>query len=668
MSEDTHSDRRGYFVTGGTGFIGRHLIELLLQRPGRPIYVLVREASLDRFRERLSSWEASPTSIEAVVGDLEKPRCGLDEDTLESLRGRVGHFFHLGAVYDMAASSKALESANVSGTRHALAAAEAMNADVFHHVSSIAAAGRYPGVFRENMFEEAEGLDDPYLRTKHDAEACVRSGAEIPWRIYRPSMVVGHSQTGEIDKIDGPYYFFPTLHALGARLPGFLTLPGVEGGAMNLVPVDFVAAAIDCIAHLPDRDGETFHLVDPAARTLGATIDVFAEAAGSPTFSLHVKGIESLTAPVRRYLARNDTGLAGRAAARLLGCPPRALDFLDNPTEFDCSNAVDALDGSGIEVPPLESYASRLFSFWERNFSAQDSPGSRLRRAARGKRILVTGASAGIGRATAIKLAAAGADVILVARDPQRLEEVRKQAERVGGTVHAFSADLSVAEDVDKLVRQVIEEFGGIDVLVNNAGRSIRRSLKLSTDRFHDFQRTVDINYFGALRLILGFLPSMRRQRGGHIINVSSVGAQMGTPRFSAYVASKTALDGFSRCAAPELLGDGIDITTVYMPLVKAEMIAPTKAYQAFSTITPSQAADLICGAVISRPKRVSTPQGTMGELAGRVSPRVFDVGLHLAYRLFPDSAAARGDVSVDDEVPSSLGRVFAKLLPGIHW
>ena len=231
-----------------------------------------------------------------------------------------------------------------------------------------------------------------------------------------------------------------------------------------------------------------------------------------------------------------------------------------------------------------------------------------------------------------------------------------------------FPADLTDAESAADLCRSVLEQFGGVDVLINNAGRSIRRSLRISEDRFHDFERTMELNYFGALRLIMGFLPSMRKNRGGHIINISSIGVQVGPPRFSAYVASKAALDAFSKCAAPELLGDGIEVTTVYMPLVKTEMIAPTRLYESFSAITPAQAADLICSAVVRRPKQVSTFLGLLGQVTSSVTPRLFDVGLYIAYRLFPDSAAARGEVPYSDEQPTSFGRVFARLLPGVHW
>ncbi|HUI28244.1 MAG TPA: SDR family oxidoreductase [Candidatus Kryptonia bacterium] len=664
----TASETAGYFVTGGTGFIGRHLIPRLLKRSEHKIFVLVRKHSLARFEERRAQWHPDAGRIVPVVGDLTAPHLGLTPQHLAKLRGQIAHFFHVGGLYDMAASDHALQQTNVAGTQHAVDAAERMEAGRFHHVSSIAAAGRYPGIFREDMFEEATDLDDPYFRTKHDSERVVRAKCSIPWRIYRPSLVVGHSETGEMDKVDGPYYLFPILEQIAAAVPSLVPLPGIDGGYLNLVPVDFVVAALDHIGHLENQDGKTFHLVDPHARTVGETLDIFAEAAGAPHFSLRMWGVEGALAPLTHVLARNANGAAGKVIEQAFGIPPRVFDYISNPTAFDCQQTLAALADSGIEVPPLESYAHRLWLYWQRNLNTNTSHERILERTVRGKHVLITGASSGIGRATALKLGAAGAHVILVARDAERLDEVRHLVERVGGRASVFVADLTDAESVAGLCRDVVRQCGGVDVLINNAGRSIRRSLRISQDRFHDFARTMDINYFGAVRLILGLLPSMRKRKQGHIINISSIGAQVGPPRFAAYIASKAALDGFSKCAAPELLGDGIDITTVYMPLVKTEMIAPTRLYDSFSVITPAHAADLLCSAIVNRPKRVSTLLGLMGQISSSLAPQIFDVGLYLAYRLFPDSAAARGDVPYRDEKPSSLGRVFARLLPGVHW
>ena len=192
------------------------------------------------------------------------------------------------------------------------------------------------------------------------------------------------------------------------------------------------------------------------------------------------------------------------------------------------------------------------------------------------------------------------------------------------------------------MAEEVLEQHGHVDVLVNNAGRSIRRSIALSYDRPHDFERTVQLNYLGSVRLILKLLPVMRERKSGHIINVSSIGVQTNPPRFSAYVASKSALDAFSRSIASEIIDDNVHITTINMPLVRTPMIGPTKIYDRFPTLTPEQAADLITDAIIHKPKRIATPVGTIGQILYAINPKSVDYILNTAYHMFPDSSAAR--------------------------
>ena len=276
-----------------------------------------------------------------------------------------------------------------------------------------------------------------------------------------------------------------------------------------------------------------------------------------------------------------------------------------------------------------------------------------------------------------MKVGEAGGEVILVSRTREKLEEVAKQVEEAGGTAHVHPADLSDLEDIDRLAAEVLEAHGGVDVLVNNAGRSIRRSVKASYDRFHDYERTMQLNYFGALKLILAFMPGMRERRSGHIVNVSSIGVQTNTPRFSAYVASKSALDAFSRCAAPEVIGDGVKFTTVYMPLVRTPMIAPTDIYKAFPTLTPEEAGKMLIDALIDKPKRMASRLGTFGEVLYSVSPKTVDIVLNTAYNLFPDSHAAKGkkkelaegeSEKAPNEEMSSEAVAMAYLLRGVHF
>jgi NAD(P)-dependent dehydrogenase (short-subunit alcohol dehydrogenase family) len=663
-------DSMAYFVTGATGFIGRFLVANLLKR-GQPIHVLVRRGSqkkLAALRERLG---ADEKQVVAVIGDLAKPKLGVTDAELRKLKGRIDHFFHLAAIYDLEASAEAQQAANVEGTRHAVEFATAINAGVFHHVSSIAAAGLYEGVFREDMFEEAEELDHPYFRTKHDSEAVVRNESTRPYRIYRPGFVVGHSKTGEMDKVDGPYYFFKAIQKMRELVPSWMPTIGIEGGRINIVPVDYVADALDHIAHKKGLDGRCFHLTDPEPYRVGEVLNLFAKAGHAPLMTMRVNaklfgfipapilyGLGSL-APVKRAM---------KVLLTDLGIPRDVFQFVNWPTRYDNREAAKALKGSGIAVPDLESYAWVLWDYWERHLDPDLFVDRSLAGRVRDKVIVVTGASSGIGKATALKLAEAGAQVILVARGEEKLLETKAEIDRRGGKAFLYTADISDMASCDALVARVVKEHGGADYLINNAGRSIRRGIVNSFDRFHDFERTMQLNYFGAIRLILGFLPSMLARKRGHVVNISSIGVLSNAPRFSAYVASKSALDSFSACAASEFLDKNISFTTINMPLVRTPMIAPTRMYENVPTLSPEEAAGLVVEAILHRPVRIATRLGVFGALCHAVAPRLTQVLLNTAFNMFPDSSASQGKKDAGPQALSAEQMAFAQLTQGIHW
>jgi NAD(P)-dependent dehydrogenase (short-subunit alcohol dehydrogenase family) len=657
-----------YFVTGGTGFIGRHLVQQLLKRDG-DIHVLVREGSTERLEKLTEDW-GQPDRIKPVIGDLGEPRLGLSDEQIEQLKGKIDHFFHLAAIYDMTADDERNEVLNVGGTRHALDLANALEVGILHHTSSIAAAGVYKGLFREDHFDEGQKLPSAYHRTKFESEKLVREGAKVPWRVYRPAVVVGNSQTGEMDKVDGPYYFFKSIQKTRHWLPEWFPLVGPEMGYTNIVPVDWVAAAMDYIAHQPDLDGQAFHLVNPRAQRSGEVLNEFAKAAHAPQLALRIdkRIMDSLPKGVIS-MALKLPALKGvrRAVLADFGIPEEIIEHITLVPQFDTRDTERALKGSGIELPQLESYAEKLWDYWERRLDPDLFKDRSFEGAVNGRTVVITGASSGIGRAAALKIAAAGGIPLLVARSTDKLEETKAEIEQHGGTAFVYSADLSEMDSIDELVTRLLADHAAIDMLVNNAGRSIRRGVKLAHDRFHDYERTMQLNYFGAIKLTMGLMTHMGERHFGHVVNVSSIGAQTNPPRFSAYVASKAALDAWTRVVSSELIGDGITFTTIHMPLVKTPMIAPTKIYDAFPTITPEEAADMICEAIRAKPKTINTRLGTFGEVAYALSPKSVDQILHMAYKVFPDSAASKG--KTDDSEKASMEQLaMANLMKGVHW
>jgi NAD(P)-dependent dehydrogenase (short-subunit alcohol dehydrogenase family) len=663
-----------YFVTGATGFIGKRLVKALLARRGATVHFLVREGSESKLPALYDYWGVSKTRAVPVTGDLTAKKLGVSADAIKAMKGQIDAVYHLAAVYDLSADEEAQVKVNIEGTRHMVEFAKAIEAGHVHHVSSIAAAGLYEGVFREDMFEEAEGLEHPYFMTKHESEKIVRKECKVPWTVYRPALVVGDSKTGEMDKIDGPYYFFKLIQRMRQILPPWMPSVGIEGGRINIVPVDFVVACIDHISHAKtELKGKCFHLVDPDGYRVGDVLDIFSKAAHAPKMNLFInaallgfipksvkKGMMAL-APVRRIK---------NAVMKDLGVPDDMFTFINFPTRYDRRELDAVLKGSGIECPNLRDYAWVLWDYWERHLDPALLIDRSLKGTVGGKVVLVTGGSSGIGLAAAVKFAKAGAITIICARDEAKLAEAKEQIlleAGKGAVLVTYSADIANEVSCKELVEKINADHGGVDFLINNAGRSIRRAIEASYDRFHDFERTMQLNYFGALRVTMGLLPGMVAKKKGHIVNISSISVLVNAPRFSAYVASKAALDAWSRCASSEYADQGITFTTVNMPLVRTPMTAPTKIYDNMPLLSTDEASDLIVQACVDKPVRVATRLGISVELLHAAAPRITQIIMNTTFRMFPDSAAAKGEKLAKPTLsPEAIA--MAQMMRGIHF
>jgi NAD(P)-dependent dehydrogenase (short-subunit alcohol dehydrogenase family) len=497
-----------YFVTGGTGFIGRFLVGKLLERGGN-VHVLVREASSGRFEALRARYAQAADRLHAVAGDLGRPRLGLADADLERLRGRIGGFFHVAAIYDMGASAESQQVANVEGTRHAVQAAQALDAACLHHVSSIAVAGMYDGAFSEDMFAEAGTLEHPYFKTKHDSEAVVRQQCQVPWRIYRPASVVGHSQHRR-DRQDRRSLLL--LQGAAAH-PQHCCRRGCRWWASSRALQRRAGRLRGRTRSTtwrtsPGQDGECFHIVDTEHHSTGEMMNIFAEAAHAPRLrcastrrccQLRARpGLSDLLAklpPVKRIEAP--------PSSRSFGMPPNRL----HPVQLEHALRV-AHDAQGCSKAAASNARSsrptrhRLWYYWETQLDPDLFVDNSLEGNVRGKLVIITGGGTGIGLATALRLAGAGARIVIAGRTLEKLEETAQKAiQAAGGICHIYRADLADMPACDAFIDQVIADHGQVDILINNAGRSIRRSIEYSYDRFHDFERTMQINYYSPLRL-----------------------------------------------------------------------------------------------------------------------------------------------------------------------
>jgi thioester reductase-like protein/NADP-dependent 3-hydroxy acid dehydrogenase YdfG len=668
-----------YVVTGGTGFIGRRVVSRLLDaRPDAQVWVLVRRQSLGRFERLAAEWgeRAKP-----LVGGL--PELVLGPETVAELGGpqrRVDHLVHCAAIYDITAGEAEQRAANVEGTRAVIDLAKRLNA-TFHHVSSIAVAGDYAGEYTEDDFDVGQQLPTPYHQTKFEAELLVRSAPGLRYRIYRPAVVVGDSRTGEMDKVDGPYYFFGVLAKL-AVLPSLTPILLPDTGRTNIVPVDYVVDALVALMHAEGSDGRTFHLTAPKTVGLRGIYRGVAKAAGLPP----------LRGSLPRSVATPVLKASGRAkwmrnmAATQLGIPAEVLDVVDLAPTFVSDETRKALHGTNIEVPEFAGYAPRLWRYWAEHLDPDRARRDNAAGPLVGRHVIITGASSGIGRASAIAVAEKGATVFALARNAGALDQLVAEIRANGGRAHAFTCDVTDSTSVEHTIKDILGRFDHVDYLVNNAGRSIRRSVVNSTDRLHDYERVMAVNYFGAVRMVLALLPHWRERRFGHVVNVSSAGVQARNPKYSSYLPTKAALDAFADVVGSETLSDHITFTNIHMPLVRTPMIAPSHRLNPVPAISPERAAAMVVRGLVEKPARIDTPLGTLAEVGNYFAPRTSRRILHQLYLGYPDSAAARGlppdpvaappsrkpmrparAVPRGIRTPRPVKRLV-RLVPGVHW
>jgi thioester reductase-like protein/NADP-dependent 3-hydroxy acid dehydrogenase YdfG len=666
-----------YIVTGGTGFIGGRVISRILDiQPDAQVWVLVRRPSLGRFERRSAHWGERVKPLVADLTELE-----LTDETIAEL-GEIDHVVHCAAIYDITAAEAEQRAANVEGTRAIIELTQRLDATL-HHVSSIAVAGDFAGEYTEDDFDVGQQLPTPYHQTKFEAEMLVRSTPGLRYRIYRPAVVVGDSRTGEMDKIDGPYYFFGVLSKL-AVLPRFTPLMLPDTGRTNIVPVDYVADALAALMHVENRDGQAFHLTAPKTVGLRGIYRGIADAAGLPPLRGSLP--RSAAAPVLKVRGR--ARVLRNMAATQLGIPAEIFDVVDLKPTFTADETRKALQGTGIEVPEFASYAPKLWRYWAEHLdpdrARRDDPKGPLQ----GRHVIITGASSGIGRASALAVAERGATVFALARNADALDDLVAEIRAKGGQAHAFTCDVTDSTSVEHTVKDILGRFGHVDYLVNNAGRSIRRSVVNSTDRLHDYERVMAVNYFGAVRMVLALLPHWRERRFGHVVNVSSAGVQARNPKYSSYLPSKAALDAFADVVAAETLSDQITFTNIHMPLVKTPMIAPSQRLNAVRAISPERAAAMVVRGLVDKPARIDTPIGTLAEAGNYFAPRTARRFLHQLYLGYPDSAAARGISPPEPDqshtqaprhpkpparaatrigVPKPVKRLV-RLVPGVHW
>ena len=645
-----------YFVTGSTGLIGKELTPRLLERGGR-VFVLVRPSSVPFHGALFAEWQKLATvaggELVIVEGDVSEKGLGLQGE----LGVSFDHVFHACGHYDIAGDPDRMRAVNVDGTRHLVEwLASHHFKGTFHHVSSVAVAGDFEGTFPEDELHLQQEHPHPYHRSKFDSEAMVREVTAFKWRIYRPSAVVGHSKTGAMERPDGPYYLFKGIQKVRYALPGWFPLLGWSREPVNMVPVDWVGAALDVIAHRDGFDGKTFHLTDPNPPSLVEFFNMVADEAGAPRIKRTLP-TKSKLLPGAGDMIRG-LGATKFIKAQLLSefqIPAEIGDAKNAGVRFGRDNTHAALDGANLECPRVADYVGPMWHYWELHLDPDRDGQRRWRRAFEGKTVLITGASSGIGESLARKCAQQGARVLCVARREELLQALVGQIREDGGDADYYVADLADLGQTELLIERVLADHGGIDVLVNNAAKSIRRSIEESYDRFHDYQRTMELNYYSPVRLCLGFLPSMQKCGGGHIVQVLTAGANMPSPRFGAYTASKAALGAFTDTLSAEYLHENIHTTSAYLSWVVTPMMTATEKYREKAekedVMTPDRAAEWIMDGVALKKRRLQSAEVARRFVWSVLFPTFMTRALSLVYQLYHDDRERFPQFEVDRAV-----------------
>ena len=646
------------FVTGASGLIGKHLVDILLDN-GHQVTLLLRNPESPDKKRLTDKWvkkaemarkHGRGSDISIWNGDVTRPDLGVDNGLALT---DMDHIYHLAAVYNLEANKTITLDTNVKGTERLL---EKMDNDKFkgclHFAGSVSIAGNYKGEFTERMFSEGQEHGHVYNRSKYLAEKIVREKlagrSTYDIRIYRPSHIVGNSTTGEMDKIDGPYYGFVAISAMKRKLPPWfpIIMPKTKT-LMDMVPVDYVAKAMYTLSmmektELPD-DLFCFHLTDPNAPTLTEATEMMLKAAGGPrvNFTFSTQMVNAYLGLFKQAANLKGVEMVKDGILDSLNIPLGIFDAMLFNVRFGSGETTRILRKKGLEPPPFESYVETLWDYYHRHLDPERTKEELSDAAFRGKVVVITGGSEGIGFASAKRCAQYGATVVLAARNREKLEiacrELEPIAKQNGGSVEAVTCNVSDLDDCDNLVSHVLQHYEYVDILFNNAGLSIRRSIGKAVDRFHDYQRTMQTNYFGPLKIVLGLLPSMEKRRSGHILYSSTMNTMAPTPWFSAYAASKSAMDAIGDSLAGEYADKHIYFSSLKFPLIKTGMLAPTKDYDDIPLASPDFAAQMFVDAVLKKLRRNITGLGLAMSIAGLFTPKALTQVYNYIFRVWAD-------------------------------